>query len=69
MESGNKALDTLEKYLLGPMSKVAQWRIVRSVMAAGMQVYRLLLLGLCSSFLMYYPKHLLSWKDFSIILF
>ncbi|MDN6271036.1 MAG: PTS cellobiose transporter subunit IIC, partial [Tetragenococcus koreensis] len=45
MESGNKALDTLEKYLLGPMSKVAQWRIVRSVMAAGMASIPFVIVG------------------------
>lgn len=45
MESGNKTLDTLEKYVLGPMSKVAQWRIVRSVMAAGVASIPFIIVG------------------------
>ena len=32
----NKAFAFLEKYLMGPMGKMSQWRIVRGVMAAGM---------------------------------
>lgn len=32
----NKSFEFLEKYLMGPMGKVSQWRIVRAVMAAGM---------------------------------
>lgn len=36
MESENKVFALLEKYLMGPMGKVASWRIVRAVMAAGM---------------------------------
>ncbi|KFN89979.1 PTS system cellobiose-specific IIC component [Tetragenococcus muriaticus PMC-11-5] len=45
MESGNKTLDTLEKYVLGPMSKVAQWRIVRSVIAAGVASIPFIIVG------------------------
>ncbi|MEK2534904.1 PTS cellobiose transporter subunit IIC [Tetragenococcus halophilus] len=37
--------DTLEKYLLGPMGKVAQWRIVRSIMAAGMASIPFVIVG------------------------
>lgn len=45
MESGSKMFDTLEKYLLGPMGKVAQWRIVRSIMAAGMASIPFVIVG------------------------
>ncbi|MDO5516258.1 MAG: PTS cellobiose transporter subunit IIC [Clostridium sp.] len=36
MENTNKGFEILEKYLMGPMGKVAQFRLVRAVMAAGM---------------------------------
>lgn len=37
MDNGNnKAFQFLEKYLMGPMGKLSQFRIVRAVMAAGM---------------------------------
>src|SRR5699024_6654974 len=36
MESENKVFAFLEKYLMGPMGKVASFRIVRAIMAAGM---------------------------------
>lgn len=36
MEGSNKAFEFLEKYLMGPMGKISQFRIVRAVMAAGM---------------------------------
>lgn len=36
MENTNKGFQVLEKYLMGPMGKIAQFRLVRSVMAAGM---------------------------------
>ncbi|RYL92724.1 PTS cellobiose transporter subunit IIC [Sporolactobacillus sp. THM7-4] len=36
MESENKVFAQFEKYLMGPMGKVASWRFVRAVMAAGM---------------------------------
>lgn len=36
MENSNKGFAVLEKYLMGPMAKISQFRIVRSVMAAGM---------------------------------
>lgn len=36
MENTNKGFEFLEKYLMGPMGKVAQFRLVRAVMAAGM---------------------------------
>lgn len=36
MEKTNKGFEILEKYLMGPMGKVSQLRIVRAVMAAGM---------------------------------
>lgn len=36
MESENKVFALLEKYLMGPMGKIASFRIVRAIMAAGM---------------------------------
>ena len=36
MESENKVFAFLEKYLIGPIGKVASFRIVRAIMAAGM---------------------------------
>lgn len=36
MENTNKGFELLEKYLMGPMGKVSQLRLVRAVMAAGM---------------------------------
>lgn len=36
MENSNKGFAVLEKYLMGPMAKISQFRLVRSVMAAGM---------------------------------
>ena len=36
MESENKVFAFLEKYLMGPMGKVASFRIARAIMAAGM---------------------------------
>lgn len=36
MEGNNKFFSFLEKYLMGPMGKMSQFRIVRAVMAAGM---------------------------------
>ncbi|MFD1067628.1 PTS cellobiose transporter subunit IIC [Oceanobacillus locisalsi] len=45
MSSGNKIFDMMEKYLLGPMSKVASWRIVRSIMAAGMASIPFVIVG------------------------
>ncbi|WP_244833552.1 PTS cellobiose transporter subunit IIC [Clostridium sp. BJN0001] len=36
MENKNKLFEILEKYLMGPMGKVSQFRLVRAVMAAGM---------------------------------
>ena len=36
MENTNKGFQFLEKYLMGPMGKISQYRIVRAVMAAGM---------------------------------
>lgn len=36
MESENKVFAFLEKYLMGPMGKIASFRIVRAIMAAGM---------------------------------
>ncbi|MDY0406722.1 PTS cellobiose transporter subunit IIC [Virgibacillus sp. 179-BFC.A HS] len=35
MENENKVFALLEKYLMGPMGKVASWKIVRAIMAAG----------------------------------
>ncbi len=32
----NKMFDFLDRYLMGPMGKISQLRIVRGVMAAGM---------------------------------
>jgi cellobiose PTS system EIIC component len=36
MDNNNKFFKFLEKYVMGPMGKIAQFRIVRAVMAAGM---------------------------------
>ena len=36
METTNKGFELLEKYLMGPMGKLSQLRLVRAVMAAGM---------------------------------
>ncbi len=36
MENTNKGFELLEKYLMGPMGKLSQLRVVRAVMAAGM---------------------------------
>lgn len=36
MGSENKVFAFLEKYLMGPMGKIASFRIVRAIMAAGM---------------------------------
>ncbi|APX71433.1 PTS cellobiose transporter subunit IIC [Companilactobacillus allii] len=36
MDSNNKVFQFMEKYLMGPMGKLSQFRIVRGVMAAGM---------------------------------
>ncbi|MBL5766406.1 PTS cellobiose transporter subunit IIC [Heyndrickxia sporothermodurans] len=45
MESENKVFAFLEKYLMGPMGKVASWRIVRAVMAAGMASIPFVIVG------------------------
>ncbi|MFD1362383.1 PTS cellobiose transporter subunit IIC [Lentibacillus salinarum] len=45
MSSGNKIFDTLEKYLMGPMGKIASLRIVRAVMAAGMASIPFVIVG------------------------
>ncbi|GGA92134.1 PTS cellobiose transporter subunit IIC [Ornithinibacillus halotolerans] len=45
MENENKMFAFLEKYLLGPMGKVASFRIVRAVMAAGMASIPFVIVG------------------------
>lgn len=45
MTSENKAFTLMEKYLMGPMSKVASWRIVRAIMAAGMATIPFVIIG------------------------
>lgn len=35
-ESNNKLFQLLEKAVMGPMGKVSQYKVVRSIMAAGM---------------------------------
>ncbi|MGM0233934.1 PTS system cellobiose-specific transporter subunit IIC [Enterococcus sp. AZ094] len=35
-ESNNKLFQLLEKAVMGPMGKISQYKIVRSIMAAGM---------------------------------
>lgn len=41
----NKGFDFLQKYLMGPMGKVAQFKIVRAVMAAGMATIPFTIVG------------------------
>lgn len=45
MESENKAFAFLEKYLMGPMGKIASFRIVRGIMAAGMASIPFVIVG------------------------
>lgn len=45
MESENKAFAFLEKYLMGPMGKIASFRIVRGIMAAGMATIPFVIVG------------------------
>jgi len=45
MAEGSKAFAFLEKYLMGPMSKIASFRFVRSVMAAGMASIPFVIVG------------------------
>lgn len=44
-ESESKLFGFLEKYLMGPMGKVATWRFVRAIMAAGMAAIPLVIVG------------------------
>lgn len=44
-ESNSKLFGFLEKYLMGPMGKVATWRFVRAIMAAGMAAIPLVIVG------------------------
>lgn len=45
MESENKVFAFLEKYLMGPMNKVASLRFVRAIMAAGMATIPFVIVG------------------------
>ncbi|MEJ8764304.1 PTS cellobiose transporter subunit IIC [Oceanobacillus sp. HCA-5259] len=45
MENGNKVFAFLEKYLMGPMGKIASFRIVRAIMAAGMTSIPFVIVG------------------------
>lgn len=45
MASEGKVFSFLEKYLLGPMGKVASWRFVRAIMAAGMASIPFVIVG------------------------
>ncbi len=45
MASENKAFAFFEKYLMGPMGKVASWRFVRAIMAAGMASIPFVIVG------------------------
>lgn len=45
MAEGSKTFTLMEKYLMGPMSKVASFRFVRSVMAAGMASIPFVIVG------------------------
>ncbi|MBA4601748.1 PTS cellobiose transporter subunit IIC [Thermoactinomyces mirandus] len=45
MASENKAFALFEKYLMGPMGKVASWRFVRAIMAAGMASIPFVIVG------------------------
>ncbi|GGB56408.1 PTS cellobiose transporter subunit IIC [Virgibacillus dakarensis] len=45
MASENKVFGLLEKYLMGPMGKVASWRFVRAIMAAGMATIPFVIVG------------------------
>ncbi|GAA0349099.1 PTS cellobiose transporter subunit IIC [Oceanobacillus sp. FSL W7-1281] len=44
-ESEGKVFAFLEKYLMGPMGKVASWRFVRAIMAAGMAAIPFVIVG------------------------
>lgn len=45
MEGENKVFAFLEKYLMGPMGKIASFRIVRAIMAAGMASIPFVIVG------------------------
>lgn len=45
MTSENKVFSLFEKYLMGPMSKIASWRFVRAIMAAGMASIPFVIVG------------------------
>ncbi|GGN65250.1 PTS cellobiose transporter subunit IIC [Oceanobacillus indicireducens] len=45
MENENKVFAFLEKYLMGPMGKIASFRIVRAIMAAGMASIPFVIVG------------------------
>lgn len=45
MASESKTFDVMEKYLLGPMNKIASYRIVRAIMAAGMASIPFVIVG------------------------
>ncbi|MEW9677673.1 PTS cellobiose transporter subunit IIC [Lentibacillus sp. L22] len=44
-ENESKVFALLEKYLMGPMGKVASWRFVRAIMAAGMASIPFVIVG------------------------
>jgi len=45
MANENRAFAVMEKYLMGPMGKIASWRFVRAVMAAGMASIPFVIVG------------------------
>src|SRR5690625_6161855 len=45
MEGENQVFALLEKYLMGPMGKIASLRFVRAIMAAGMASIPLVIVG------------------------
>lgn len=47
MEQQGGLFGFLEKYFMGPMGKIAQYKIVRAITAAGMGQYHLPLLAQC----------------------
>ncbi|RFA32027.1 PTS cellobiose transporter subunit IIC [Virgibacillus dokdonensis] len=64
MESENKIFALMEKYLMGPMSKISSLRIVRAVMAAGMASIPFVIVG--SMFLVFnvLPQTFTFLEDF-----
>lgn len=63
MENTNKGFEFLEKYLMGPMGKVSQLRLVRAVMAAGMASIPFTIVGSMFLVLNILPQTMTFLKD------